>query len=360
MRILILTDIYNRPETETFIGLKKAGIDIELLVRSEPPYPRAQEAGLTSKEFVVQGRFDFKAILSLRKELKEGKFDILHVFNNRAASVGFLASIGLPIKIIAYRGIVGNVSFFSPNSWLTYLNPKVRRVVCVAEAIRTHFLQMRFLGLQLNPEKFVTIHKGHELSWYQKQATDLNQFGIPQGAFVVGFAGRDRPRKGIEVLIEAVNLLPRNVDVHLLLVGKMYRKKLMEKIAKSPRKDNIHLAGYRHDAPQIAAACSIFALPSLAREGLPRAVIEAMAYGTPALVSDTGGNPELIKQGECGYALPAGDAEKLSEAILELYNNPVKLKKMGAAAQKQIDDNFNNRQTVEKTIALYRKVMKNP
>ena len=212
----------------------------------------------------------------------------------------------------------------------------------------------------MDPKKFITIHKGHELSWYQDPQTDLSQFGIPSKAFVVGFTGRDRPHKGIEVLVEAINLLPTDIDVHLLLIGKMERKVLMNKIADSPKKNNIHLAGYRHDAPQIAASCSVFALPSLAREGLPRAVIEAMAYGTPALVSDAGGNPELIKQGECGYALPAGNAKKLSEAILELYNDPGKLKKMGVAAQKQINENFNNRQTVKKTIALYQDVIKNP
>ena len=296
MRILLLTNNYSRAETETFIGLKRAGVDIELLVRPEPPYPRAQEAGLICKDFVARGRFDIKAIRNLRRELIEGKFDILHAFTNRTVSVGFFASIGLPVKIVAYRGTIGHVSFLSPNSWLTYLNPKVRRVVCVSEAVRNFFLQMRFLELQLNPEKFVTIHKGHELSWYQEPPTDLSQFGIPKGAFVVGFAGRDRPHKGIEVLIEALNLLPSDANVHLLLVGNMQRKTLMNKIADSPCKDNIHLAGYRHDAPQIAAACNAFALPSLAREGLPRAVIEAMAYGTPALVSDAGGNPELIKQ----------------------------------------------------------------
>ncbi|NIQ10951.1 glycosyltransferase family 4 protein, partial [candidate division KSB1 bacterium] len=197
---------------------------------------------------------------ALRKKLKEGRFDILHVFNNKAASVGVLASIGLPVKIVAYRGIVGNVSFFSPNSWLTYLNPKVKRVICVCEAIRSFFLKMSFCGIKLNSNKYVTIYKGHKLDWYQEPPTDLTQFGVPQGAFVIGLAGRDRPRKGIEVLIEAINQLPADADVHLLLVGKMHRKKLMKKIAESPRKDKIHLAGYRNDAPQIAAACDVFCL----------------------------------------------------------------------------------------------------
>jgi len=357
MRVLVLTDIYNRPETETFIGLKKAGVDLEMLVRPEPAYPRVQEAGIPTTDFAVNGRFDLKAIKALRKKLKEGRYDILHAFNNKAVSVGVIASVGLPVRIVAYRGIVGNVSFLSPNSWMTYLNPKVKKVICVCEAIRTFFLKMNFLGHKLDPKKFVTIYKGHKLEWYQAPQTDLTQFGVPGNAFVIGLAGRDRPRKGIEVLIEAINRLPENVDVHLLLVGKMHRKKLMRKIAASPRKNNIHLAGYRKDAPQIAAACNIFCLPSLEREGLPRAVIEAMAYGTPAIVSDTGGNPELVQNGVSGFSVRAGSADQLSEAIYKIFRDPELCKSMGIAAKERIDRHFNNQTTVDETLALYKEVM---
>lgn len=342
------------------IGIHQSGVDARLLVRPDPAYPRAQEAGLNIGTFYVRGRFDIKAIRSLRRELIEHQSDILHVFNNRAASVAVLASIGLPVKIIAYRGIVGNVSFFSPNSWLTYLNPKVKRVICVAEAIRQFFLDMRFCGQRLNPEKFVTIHKGHSLAWYQQPPCDLTQFGIPENAFVIIFTGRDRARKGIEVLIDAIDHLPKDMDVHLLLVGKMHRKELMAKISQSPCKSSIHLAGFRNDAPQIAAAGDVFVLPSLAREGLPRAVIEAMASGTPALVSDAGGNPELVEHGISGYIHPAGDSKSLRDAIIKLYKDQQLLNQMGFAAQQRIDQHFDTRQTVQKTIDLYEQVLQEP
>ncbi|PLX99365.1 MAG: glycosyltransferase family 1 protein [Desulfuromonas sp.] len=357
MKILSLTDTYDRPETEIYISLKKSGIDIELLVRPEPEYPRVQEAGIKTTDFYVNGRFDLKAIMALRRILKKEKYDILHVWNNRAASVGVLASIGLPVKIIDYRGIVGNVSFFSPNSWITYFNPKVKKVVCVADAIRRYFVQMNFLGFKLNPEKFKTIYKGHDQSWYTKDPVDLKQFGIPQGSFVVGFAGRDRPRKGIENLVEAVNLLPEDVDIHLLLVGKIHRRSLLKLIESSPRRDSIHLAGYRNDAPEIAAACSTFALPSLKGEGFPRAVVEAMSYGTVPIVSDRGGNPELPVDGVSGFIIPGGNSKGMAEAILKLYHDPELRKKMGAAARQRIIDNFNHQKTVEITIDLYKEVV---
>ena len=79
----------------------------------------------------------------------QGRYDILHLFSNKALQNGLAASRGLPVKIVAYRGIVGNVSFFSPVSWLRFLNPRIDRIVCVADAVRDYFLQMRPRFLRL-------------------------------------------------------------------------------------------------------------------------------------------------------------------------------------------------------------------
>ena len=67
----------------------------------------------------------------------------------------------MDIKLVAYRGIVGNVSYFDPLSWMYLLNPRLDRIICVAEAIRQYLLGLRFLGLQIRREVPVTINKGH-------------------------------------------------------------------------------------------------------------------------------------------------------------------------------------------------------
>ncbi len=82
-----------------------------------------------------------------------------------------------------------------------------------------------------------------------------------------------------------------------------------------------------------------------------------MSYGTPAIVSDTGGNPELVENGVSGYSVRAGDSNKLSEAIYKIYSDPELCKSMGDAARNRIDKNFNNQTTVEKTMALYEEIV---
>lgn len=354
MRVLCVTDISDRPETELYVELQRKGVQIDVMCSARGPYYRNLiDAGVPVFDLEVKGRIDRAAIGSIRRQLRSGSYDIVHGFNNKAVSCSLLAATGLRIKIVAYRGIVGNVGFFDPGSWMTYLHPRVDRVICVAEAVRQYFLNMRLAGLRLRPEKFVTIYKGHRLDWYQSQAVDLQQFGIPAQAFVVGCVANYRPRKGIDVLIDAARYLPQQPAVHLLLVGDMESKRLKEKIRSSPRRRAIHLAGYRPDAPALMASCDAYVLPALRREGLPKGVIEAMCYAVPPVVTDSGGSPELIEKGISGLVVPAGSAVALAEALTYLVENPDIRRRMGTQARQRIADCFRHEDTVEKTIQLY-------
>ncbi len=149
LRVLCITSHSDRPEAETFIGLKKAGVDIEVISHPEAPHNhRLKEAGVPVTELKLKGRYDLAGIRKIRKKMQQGSYDILHLFNNKAASNGILAAYGIPLKIICYRGIVANVSFLDPASWMTYLHPRVDRIICVAHAIRDYFLSMRMLWMK--------------------------------------------------------------------------------------------------------------------------------------------------------------------------------------------------------------------
>jgi glycosyltransferase involved in cell wall biosynthesis len=358
MKVLCVTGHSDRPEAETFIGLKHRGVDIQVVCPSEAPhYHRLAEARLPLVDLAPKGRIDRAVIARLRRMLVEKRIDILHLFNNRAVSNGILAAHRLPVKIVAYRGIVGNVSFFNPASWMTYLHPRVDRIVCVAEAVRQYFLQMKLLWLQVPPEKPVTIYKGHHLAWYTDPPADLKQFGIPEGAFVVCCTANFRPRKGLGFLMEATHLLHEIDDCHLLLIGKMNAVSLSKQIGKSPMKDRIHLAGFRRDAPAVQAACDVAVLPAVKREGLPKVIIEAMAYGAVPIVTDSGGSPELVEDGISGLIVPPRDASAIAGAVSFLYHHPERRNEMGQHARKRIQDDFRIEDTIEQTLFLYRQLL---
>lgn len=358
-KILCLTVHSDRAEAASLIGLGKRGFEITVMYPDAGPHRQDFiDGGLEVVPLTVTGNIDRQAINSIRTELQHQRYDIVHTFSNRTITNALLATRGTGIPVVAYRGIVGNVSFLDPMSWLRYLHPRVIRIICVAEAIRRYFLQMRFLGYRMKPDKPVTIHKGHDLSWYQDPPADLSQFDIPADAFVVGCVANMRPRKGLTFLIAAADHLPADANIFFLLVGNMESSKLQKQISASPYKDRIRIAGYREDAPALMAASDCIVLPALRREGLPKVIIEAMAFRTAPIVTNSGGSPELIVDGESGLIVPPGDAQAIATAILQLFNDPAERSSIGTKATERIRNHFRVEDTVTKTAALYRDVLK--
>ena len=101
----------------------------------------------------------------------------------------------------------------------------------------------------------------------------------------------------------------------------------------------------------------MFTLPSTDREGFPRAVVEAMAHGTPPIVSNVGGMPELVEHGVSGLVVPASDPRALANAIVDLFRHPAKRIEMGRQAKQRIHEVFNCRRSVRETIEMYEDLM---
>jgi hypothetical protein len=137
IKALCITEDPDRPTIAMFVGLKRHGIDLTVVCPASAGAARAALAAANVQllDVALRRQFDLRAIRQLRDELRRD-YDILHVFGNKALQNGLAAARGLPVRVIAYRGIVGNVSVFSPISWLRFLNPRIDRVVCVANAAR--------------------------------------------------------------------------------------------------------------------------------------------------------------------------------------------------------------------------------
>lgn len=352
MKLLIIssyTDTWNsvRPEAEIFIGLAKLGVDVTLMTEGDAEYvPRFKENGVKVIDFHPKKKFQWSAIKRIRAELKSGHYDALYMFNNKAITNGLFAAIGLPVKTISYRGQTGNIYWYDPTSYLTHLHPRLDAIICVANAVRDDLYQHS----KLPKERITTVYKGHSLAWYQDEPAELSEFSIPKDAFVVGCVANDRPRKGLPVLLEASNYLPADKNIYFLLVGSgMDSEHIRALIDKSPIGDCIKVAGRRSDAPALIAACDVSVLPSIKREGLPKTVIEAMAYGTAVIVSDTGGSAELIIDGQSGIEVQPGDAKAIAEGIIKLEENRALCRSMGQAGQGRIAEYFSTEKSAQDT-----------
>jgi glycosyltransferase involved in cell wall biosynthesis len=141
-----------------------------------------------------------------------------------------------------------------------------------------------------------------------------SQHGFAPDDILIASVARLDPQKNPILLIGA---LPDDPRCHLLLAGDGELRDAVRQHA-GPR---VHLLGVRSDIPDLLAACDIFALASN-YEGLPVAVIEAMAAGLPIVATAVGGVPELVEHDMNGFLVPPGDCQALQRALQTLAANP--------------------------------------
>lgn len=161
------------------------------------------------------------------------------------------------------------------------------------------------------------------------------ELGLGNDDFVMLNVGELSPRKNQAVAVEALALLPDNV--HLVICGQGPDHEALVQLAESLGVANrLHLLGYRSDIAEIIAASDAFVFPSL-QEGLPVAVMEAMACGLPVVASKIRGiDPDLIVDHESGLVLPETTPENIGHAVKELMSDPELGKWLAATAVNSI------------------------
>ncbi len=363
LNILYLTDKSDRGESAMIMGVRDAGMNVRVFARLDSPrVQKIRDSGIAVTDVRWAKQLDREVLKHIRQTVIEHETDIIHTGNSRTTLHMVLATKplyrkGKSPKLIAYLGVTGNVTWLSPLSWMRFLNPRIDRIICVAEGVRQYLINVRLWGFKLDPHKVVTIHKGHKLEWYQARPADLAQFGIPTDAMVVTVASRLRPRKGLVELVKALALTNPENNIHVLFLGHTGNEEIQQAVSQLSHPDRVHFGGYRTDGPEIMAASDVCCLPVLRGEGLSRAVIEGMAYGVVPLVTPVGGNTELVIDGDCGLVVPVGDEPALAKALDWLYAHPEERRRMGDAARQRIDEHFRSEDTVRKTLALYREIM---
>lgn len=175
------------------------------------------------------------------------------------------------------------------------------------------------------------------------------RLGILPDEVVLGFSGELRHRKGIDFLLGALTEVRKVRPACLLVIGETRPDdeiKLMTYAAANPADaDRIIVTGHLTEPAQVAEhlrLCDVFLLPSVS-EGLPNALLEAMACGLPVIASNAGGIPEVIEHGTSGLILPRPSLHKLGEAILDFLNQPVEARNaMREAARRRIETAFHS------------------
>lgn len=344
-----------RPESEIYIGLAKAGHKITILTNKHREYvSRFIEHGIQIIDCPPKRKLSWSTIRLIRQTIKQNNIDIVYATNSRTIPNAAFACIGTPAKLIVYRGTTGGLYRRDPSSYLSVLHPRVDGVICVSHAVED-YVRKRVWKRAI--DNVVTIYKGHDLAWYNQPEADLTQFDTSKNNFNVACVANARPHKGLIYVIKAARELADLKDLHIILVGeKISREPYVSQIEKSGMKDRIHITGYRNDAPEIIAACDVLVLPSI-REGLPRVILESLAYGTPVITSANEGSMEIIEDEVNGYVVPLRDASGIAHRIRRLYNHPDILQKLSANTRDKLKNELSSQTTIQKHIDYFESLL---
>ena len=159
------------------------------------------------------------------------------------------------------------------------------------------------------------------------------------------------------MLLEAfAALIVGRADVDLLMVGDgPLRADLEQQAATLGILDRVRFMGVRHDIPAILGIGDVFALTSVS-EAASLTLLEAMASSLPVVVTDVGGNPEIVRAGIEGLLVPRGDASAAAAALGRLFDDPALALKLGAAGRARVVDRYQLDRTIGSYLFLYQRL----
>ena len=258
---------------------------------------------------------------------------IVHGTEFTSNFLGLLAARAAGAKLVASRVDLGHLrAGFGP--WHRRVEKWVSRhadAVC-ANAAAVQKLCIEEEGAAA--DRTFVVRNGIDLDRFDALAAQPLDAEIPAARPLVAVVANLWPVKGHRTLIEAAALVREAVpQAHFALVGDgPERAWLKERIGQLDLGGHVSLLGTRYDVPAILGRADLACLPSHA-EGLPNAVMEAMAARLPVVATSVGGVPELVADGETGLLAPPGDPEALAARLIELLSDAERRRRMGERAR---------------------------
>ena len=251
-------------------------------------------------------------------------------------------------------------------------NRRLRRLVrpLVGEYIALSRQQLDYLqrAVLVSPLRLTHVCNGVDTGRFHPPSAGREALPAPElapagdDALVIGAAMRMQAVKGPDVLLEAfLALLDRVPDarrrLRLALIGDgPMLPGLRRRVEAAGAAGTVWLPGMRGDVPALMRAMDLFVVPSHA-EGICNTILEAMASGLPVIATEVGGNPDLVVPGVTGTLVPAGDPQRLADALEQGVRDVERLRAQGRAARDLAARSFSLSAMVEGYMAVYDRIL---
>jgi L-malate glycosyltransferase len=367
IKLLLLTSVLDKRGAEKIILKLALGLDPDrylvkvVCLRSRTPF--VDEFRARGVEVILLGMeryFQFRPLWRLYTLLRREKPDLVHTHLYRDAVYARPLA-----RLAGVRGVVSTLH----NSYVWRSRPQLildrltsifaDRIAAVSDAVKKFAIEHEHIPAG----KLVTVHNGIETGLFQlppeEREAARRELGLNPDELAVGTMGELAEQKNHRCLLDAVPaVLKRRPQTRFLIAGDgELKEKLLARRDELGLGDRVRFLGYREDVPRLLSAFDIFVLPSL-WEGLPVALIEAMAAGVPIVATDVDGNIEVFGHGEAGLAVPPGDPERLAEGLLELAGDPDRRKRLGETGRRRARELFDVRVMIRRYGELYQSCLR--
>ena len=276
---------------------------------------------------------NLKCLPKLKKLLKKEQYDIVHTHTETGGLLLKLAQIAK-----------GKSKFFYTPHGMSFWKGSCLKSQLVYKPLERWICSGMDMNLAMNMEEVENLVRWHKPSATYVHGIGLNvarmqslkrsqeevrkEFGLTDGEMFVASIGELDDNKNHLTVMKALAKLGRS-DFKYVVCGVGPNKDMLLKRAQAlGLKDQVILAGYRSDIPDILKAANIFVFPSF-HEGMPVSALEAMACGLPVICSEIRGNIDIVKEGDNGYLFDPADAETLTHKLSLLMDDSDKCKAMG-------------------------------
>ena len=337
-------------------GLAARGHDVSVATRPSATWAtKMQAAGVRHYAIPMASEMDVPSAARLARILRRHRIQIVHAQKGKARTLAMIAGlfVRLPVLILN-RG----VSFpLDPFNRLGYTTRRVTAIVAVCESIKQGLVKQgvdaRKIEVIYSGTDTVTFHPGVDGGSVRRE------LGLAPEHFLVTQIGIRSWKGNDDVLDAMAKVAPRVPRARLLFVGanEVKAKALRDKAAARGIPDIVSVFLYREDVPEILAASDVTVDASYAGLGLTGTLRESLAVGTPVIGTDIKGNPELVVHGETGLLVSPHDPAGIADAIITLTAEPERGRAMGRAGQTLVQERFSTAVKVERTEALYRRLL---
>ncbi len=336
----------------------KRGHRVTFVCRPSRPWAqRARELGVTVYEHGLRGDINLNAVVRLGMIMMRHRVQVVCTVFEREARLAGMAKRFFPSVTLVQRKVVPSIkNRLQYRASYRYL---VDKILASSHSIESRLTRYPWLS----PGMVEVVPNGIDLSPFSSfnPSRDLaRRLGIPRGRVIVGSVADLVPSKGHELLLNALpNLLLLAPQVHLLFVGDgVMRGRLERMTTQMGFQDRVTFAGFRRDIPEVLRNIDVFVLPSRS-EGASLAVLEAMAAARPVVVSDVGGNSELVIHGVNGFLFPLEDPLMMVQHVALLAANPRLRRKMGMEGRRWAEREFTLEKMVSRVEGIFADTVEN-